>query len=83
MSLTRRGERRRDARARRRRSDYDAAIVGASLAGCTAAILLGRAGARVALIEQRPDASAFKRICTHYIQSSAVPTLERSGCWSG
>jgi 2-polyprenyl-6-methoxyphenol hydroxylase-like FAD-dependent oxidoreductase len=60
-------------------SDYDAAIVGASLAGCTTAILLARAGTRVALIEQRPDANAFKRICTHYIQSSAVPTLERLG----
>ena len=59
--------------------DYDAAIVGASLAGCTAAILLARAGARVALVEQRPDAAAFKRICSHFIQSSAVPTLERLG----
>jgi 2-polyprenyl-6-methoxyphenol hydroxylase-like FAD-dependent oxidoreductase len=57
--------------------DYDATIVGASLAGCTAAILLARAGARVALVEQRPDAAAFKRICSHFIQSSAVPTLER------
>jgi 2-polyprenyl-6-methoxyphenol hydroxylase-like FAD-dependent oxidoreductase len=60
-------------------SDYDVAIAGASLAGCTTAILLARAGARVALVEQRPDANAFKRICTHYIQSSAVPTLERMG----
>jgi len=60
-------------------SDYDAAIVGASLAGCTTAILLAGAGARVALIEQRPDPGAFKKICTHYIQSSAVPTLERLG----
>jgi 2-polyprenyl-6-methoxyphenol hydroxylase-like FAD-dependent oxidoreductase len=59
--------------------DYDAAIVGASLAGATTAIMLARAGARVALIEQRPDASAFKRICSHYIQASAVPTLERTG----
>jgi flavin-dependent dehydrogenase len=58
---------------------YDAVIVGASLAGCTAAILLARAGARVALLEQRPDASAFKRVCTHYIQSSGVHTLERLG----
>jgi len=56
---------------------YDAVIVGASLAGCTAAILLARAGARVALLEQRPDPSAFKRICTHFIQSSGVHTLER------
>jgi 2-polyprenyl-6-methoxyphenol hydroxylase-like FAD-dependent oxidoreductase len=60
-------------------ADYDAAIVGASLAGCTAAILLAKAGARVALVEQRPNAGAYKKICTHFIQSSAVPTLERLG----
>jgi 2-polyprenyl-6-methoxyphenol hydroxylase-like FAD-dependent oxidoreductase len=59
--------------------EYDVAIVGASLAGCTAAIMLGRAGARVALVEQRPEAAAYKRICSHYIQASAVGTLERLG----
>ncbi len=59
-------------------SDYDAVVVGASLAGCTTALLLGRAGARVALVEQRESADAFKRICGHFIQSSAVPTLERA-----
>ncbi|MGN6215441.1 MAG: NAD(P)/FAD-dependent oxidoreductase [Solirubrobacterales bacterium] len=58
---------------------YDAVIVGASLAGCTAASLLGRAGARVALIEKQPDPKAFKRMCSHIIQASAVPTLERLG----
>src|SRR5436853_5162044 len=57
--------------------DYDAVIVGASLAGCATAIMLGRAGARVALVEQRPDEGAYKKICSHYIQSSAVATLER------
>jgi 2-polyprenyl-6-methoxyphenol hydroxylase-like FAD-dependent oxidoreductase len=57
--------------------DYDAVVVGASLAGCAAASMLGRAGARVALIEQRQEAGAFKRVCSHYIQSSAVATLER------
>jgi 2-polyprenyl-6-methoxyphenol hydroxylase-like FAD-dependent oxidoreductase len=61
------------------RQEYDAAIIGASLAGCTAAIMLAREGARVALVEQRADPGAFKRICSHYIQSSAVPTLERLG----
>jgi flavin-dependent dehydrogenase len=61
------------------RADYDAVIVGASLAGCTAATLLGRAGARVALVERQPDPRAFKRICSHFIQASAVPTLERLG----
>ncbi|MGC1166520.1 MAG: NAD(P)/FAD-dependent oxidoreductase [Solirubrobacterales bacterium] len=59
------------------RPDYDVAIVGASLAGCAAAIALGRTGARVALIEKQPDAGAFKRICSHFIQASAAPTLER------
>jgi 2-polyprenyl-6-methoxyphenol hydroxylase-like FAD-dependent oxidoreductase len=63
----------------RRTDEYDAVIVGASLAGCTAAILLARAGARVALVEKSPDPAAYKQICTHYIQSSGVPTLERLG----
>lgn len=58
---------------------YDATIVGASLARCAAAIQLGRAGARVALVEQRPDPAAFKQPCTHMIRASGVPTLERIG----
>jgi menaquinone-9 beta-reductase len=57
--------------------EFDAVIVGASLAGCATAIMLGRAGARVALVEQRPAADAYKKLCSHYIQSSAVATLER------
>jgi menaquinone-9 beta-reductase len=61
------------------RADYDVAIVGASLAGCTAAILLARSGASVALVEKSPDPQAFKRICSHYIQSSGVRPLERLG----
>jgi flavin-dependent dehydrogenase len=59
--------------------EYDVAVVGASLAGSTAATLLGRAGARVALIESHAEPSAFKRTCTHYIQASAAPVLERLG----
>jgi 2-polyprenyl-6-methoxyphenol hydroxylase-like FAD-dependent oxidoreductase len=61
------------------RERYDAVVVGASLAGCTAAILLAREGARVALVEKQPDPGAFKRICSHFIQASAVPTVERLG----
>jgi menaquinone-9 beta-reductase len=56
---------------------YDAVIVGGSLAGCATAMMLGRAGARVAVVEKAPDPAAFKRICSHFIQASAVPTLER------
>ena len=58
---------------------YDVIIVGASVAGCTAAILLGRAGARVALIERDRDPEGYKKLCTHFIQASATPTLERLG----
>jgi 2-polyprenyl-6-methoxyphenol hydroxylase-like FAD-dependent oxidoreductase len=61
------------------RPDYDVAIVGASVAGSAAAALLGRAGARVALIERSPDPNAFKRVCGHYIQPSGLSTLDRLG----
>jgi 2-polyprenyl-6-methoxyphenol hydroxylase-like FAD-dependent oxidoreductase len=56
---------------------YDVVIVGASLAGCAAAIGLGRAGNRVAVVEKQPDPNAYKRTCSHFIQASGVPTLER------
>jgi 2-polyprenyl-6-methoxyphenol hydroxylase-like FAD-dependent oxidoreductase len=59
--------------------DYDVAIVGASVAGCTAARLYAQRGARVALIEKRPAIDAHKTVCTHYVQSSATPTIERLG----
>ncbi len=58
---------------------YDAVVVGASLAGASTAILLARAGARVALVEQRPSADAYKKVCSHYIQSSGVAPVERLG----
>jgi 2-polyprenyl-6-methoxyphenol hydroxylase-like FAD-dependent oxidoreductase len=61
------------------RADYDAVVVGASLAGCAAAIQLGRAGLRVAVIEKQPDPQAFKRMCSHFIQASGVPAIERLG----
>ncbi len=60
-------------------SDYDVVIVGGSLAGCSAAILLGRAGQRVALVEKQPDPQAYKRMCSHFIQASGVPSVERLG----
>ncbi|MGH2720857.1 MAG: NAD(P)/FAD-dependent oxidoreductase [Actinomycetota bacterium] len=59
--------------------DYDVAIVGASLAGCAAATLLGRAGRRVAVLESHTDPCAYKRICTTVILPSTVPTLQRLG----
>ncbi len=64
-------------------SDYDVAVVGASIAGCTAATFLGRAGAKVALLESHSDPKTYKRMCTHLIQPSASPTIERLGLREG
>ena len=61
------------------RPDFDVVVVGASIAGSAAARLLALGGARVALVERRPDPAAYKVTCTHQIQSSAVPAIERLG----
>jgi flavin-dependent dehydrogenase len=59
--------------------DYDAVVVGASIAGCTVATLLGRQGARVALLERSPNENAYKVVCTHAIMPCATDTLRRLG----
>ncbi len=59
--------------------EYDVVVVGGSLAGCAAARLLALRGARVAVVEKRPELDAYKVICTHNIQASAVPAMERLG----
>jgi menaquinone-9 beta-reductase len=59
--------------------EFDVAVVGASVAGCTAARLFARSGARVALIERRQDPEAYKVTCTHAILPPATPTIERLG----
>src|SRR3954465_13639496 len=60
-------------------SDFDVVVVGASIAGCTAATLLARAGASVGLLESHADPDAYKHACTHMIQSSANGVLDRLG----
>jgi len=57
----------------------DVTIVGASLAGCATATLLGRAGVSVCLIDKHSGPDAYKRLCGHYIQPSAVPIIKRLG----
>jgi 2-polyprenyl-6-methoxyphenol hydroxylase-like FAD-dependent oxidoreductase len=61
------------------RNQFDVAVIGASLAGCATAALLGRAGLRVALIDKHAGEDAYKRLCGHYIQASATPVIERLG----
>jgi flavin-dependent dehydrogenase len=58
---------------------FDVAVVGASLSGCATAILLGRAGLSVALIDKHVGPDAYKRLCGHYIQASATPVIRRLG----
>jgi flavin-dependent dehydrogenase len=58
---------------------FDVVLVGSGPAGCAAAILLGREGLKVALLEAHRDASYYKRLCTHSMRSSMLPTLRRLG----
>jgi flavin-dependent dehydrogenase len=60
-------------------TQYDVAIVGASIAGSTAAALLGQQGLRVALLEKSPDPAHYKHLCTHELIASANPVFERLG----
>jgi 2-polyprenyl-6-methoxyphenol hydroxylase-like FAD-dependent oxidoreductase len=59
--------------------EYDVVVVGGSLAGCASARLLALHGARVAVVEKRPELDAYKVVCTHNIQAGAVPAIERLG----
>jgi flavin-dependent dehydrogenase len=60
-------------------NNIDVIVVGASLAGCTAARLYAQQGLRVAVVEQQREAGAFKHLCTHFIQASATPVLKAIG----
>ena len=59
--------------------DFDVAVVGGSVAGCTAARLFAERGASVALVERRDDTAAYKVTCTHALLPPATPAIERLG----
>lgn len=61
------------------REEFDVVVVGASLAGCTAARLFAMRGLSVALLERSRDSGSYKQLCTHFIQPSAAPVLARLG----
>jgi 2-polyprenyl-6-methoxyphenol hydroxylase-like FAD-dependent oxidoreductase len=61
--------------------DSDVVIVGASVAGCTAALLYGRAGLRVTVVEKQRDPAAFKALCGHFVLGGTRDMLRRTGLW--
>ena len=61
------------------RHETDVVVIGGSIAGCTAARLLAEQGASVTLVEKRPAQDDYKVVCTHFIQPSAMATIERLG----
>jgi 2-polyprenyl-6-methoxyphenol hydroxylase-like FAD-dependent oxidoreductase len=61
--------------------ERDVVIVGASVAGCTAALLYGRAGLRVTVLEKQRDPDAFKALCGHFVLGGTQDMLRRTGLW--
>jgi len=61
------------------RPQFDVAIVGASLAGCATAQMFAKLGFSVALVDKQTNPDFHKPVCTHYLLSSATPTLKRLG----
>lgn len=61
--------------------DYDVIIVGASIAGCTAATAYGRAGLRVALLERHRSPQAHKTLCGHFVLGGTHDVLRRLDFW--
>ena len=60
-------------------SKYDVVVVGASVGGCTAAILYARHGLNVALVEKSRDVGHYKKVCTHYLQPLALQHPPQAG----
>jgi flavin-dependent dehydrogenase len=59
--------------------NYDVVVVGASVGGCTTAILFARHGLNVALVEKANDREQYKKICTHFLQPAALGTIRKLG----
>jgi 2-polyprenyl-6-methoxyphenol hydroxylase-like FAD-dependent oxidoreductase len=61
------------------RLQTDVVVIGAGIAGCSAAMLFGRMGLDVVVLDAESDITVWKRACAHFIQPSAVPMLRRYG----
>ncbi|MCS7019325.1 MAG: FAD-dependent monooxygenase [Cytophagales bacterium] len=58
---------------------YDFVIIGGGLSGLTAALVLGKAGAKVVLLEK--NAYPFHRVCGEYVSNEVLPLLSSLGIY--
>jgi len=58
---------------------FDVIVVGAGVGGATASVLLARQGLKVLVIDRKRGAEDYKRVCTTFIQRSALPTIRKLG----
>ncbi|MCT4554269.1 MAG: FAD-dependent monooxygenase [Pelagimonas sp.] len=58
---------------------YDVVVVGASVGGAASAVLLARQGLRVLAIDRKRSDADYKKVCTTFIQRSALPVLQKLG----
>lgn len=64
-----------------KQSSSTVVIVGASVAGCAAAIHFARRGIAVTVVEKRRSRDFHKPICTHYIQPCSLPAWRELGLY--
>ena len=58
---------------------FDVIVVGAGVGGATASVLLARQGLKVLVIDRKRGGEDYKRVCTTFIQRSALPTIRKLG----
>ncbi|MGB3466938.1 MAG: NAD(P)/FAD-dependent oxidoreductase [Cyclobacteriaceae bacterium] len=60
---------------------YPVIIIGASIAGCTAACLYANRGVKVLLLDKTSSLENYKTHCTHFVQPCGSPVLRKVGVY--
>ena len=59
------------------KNTYEIIIVGASIAGCSAALMYAEKGIRVLIIDKATSIECYKKHCVHFVQPCGTPVLKR------
>lgn len=59
------------------KNTYEIIIVGASIAGCSAALMYAEKGIRVLIIDKATSMECYKKHCVHFVQPCGIPILKR------